>query len=262
MREFAGRLVSRETADPWAVMRVTVLYPDRLNLYADRGNLLVLAERCRRRGIAFETTAVDIGDADGLPDGDLVYIGGGQDSDQRACAVDLARRRDAIAAAATGGAVVLGVCGGYQLLGHEYHTPDGTIAGIGLLDVVTVRGAGSRLVGNVVVEVDSSVSLLGGSRQRLVGFENHQGVSELGPRSRSLGVVLAGSGNNGRDRSEGAVSGSVIGTYLHGPLLAKNVWLADRLIEHSVGAALPALEDRFADLVHRRAVDVALTDTP
>lgn len=238
-----------------SVFRMVVLYPDRMNLYADRGNVVVLARRCERRGIAFELTAVGIGDSFGPAHPDLIYIGGGQDRDQRVCAADLQRHREALATAASAGASVLGICGGYQLLGHEYITPEGKVAGLGLLDAVTVRGSGDRLVGNVVVAVDSVVAP--GSRV-LAGFENHQGRTELGPGCRPLGTVLAGAGNNGDDRCEGAVSGSVIGTYLHGPLLAKNSWFADQLIERAIGRQLPGIDDRFADAVHARAVDAAL----
>jgi len=244
-------------------MRVTALYADRLNLYADRGNLIVLAQRCRRRGIAFELTTVGVGDRTPLEATrpDLVYLGGGQDRDQRACAVDLRRHREAIAGLAAGGAAVLGICGGYQLLGHEYVTPEGTIAGVGLLDVTTVRGAGPRLVGNAVIDV--------GAGRLLAGFENHQGRTTLGAGSRPLGTVLSGHGNDGDGGTEGAVSGTVIGTYLHGPLLAKNAWFADRLIAAAVGAPaddggahgrLGALDDRFAEAVHRRAVALALSE--
>lgn len=231
------------------VLRVTVLYPERLNLYADRGNLLVLEQRCRRRGLAFEVTRIGLGDPWRPAAPHLVYLGGGQDSDQRACAADLRRHRDAIAEVAAAGTTVLGVCGGYQLLGHEYATPDGVIGGIGLLDVVTTRGDGPRMVGNAVVDV--------GGRM-LAGFENHQGATVVGAGSRPLGTVVVGHGNNGSDGTEGAVSGTVIGTYLHGPLLAKNVWFADRLVADAIGAPLAPIDDAFADAAHRRALDVAL----
>lgn len=245
--------VNAATSD--LLVRMTVLYPDRMNLYADRGNVLVLAQRCQRRGIALEVSAVHIGGSLGRAQPDLIYIGGGQDRDQRACGADLRRHRDALATAAATGATVLGVCGGFQLLGHEYVTPDGTIAGLGLLDAVTTRTDGPRLVGNIVVRADDLDTP--GSR-RLVGFENHQGRTELGAGCRPLGTVLVGAGNNGRDCTEGAVAGTVIGTYLHGPLLAKNAWFADLLIERAVRSPLPALVDRFANDVHERAVETAL----
>lgn len=240
------------------VLRVTVLYPERLNLYADRGNLLVLARRCERRDIACEVSTVVLGASDDIADSrpHLVYIGGGQDRDQRACGADLQRHRETLTALATTGVKVLGICGGYQLLGHEYVTPDGTIPGIGLLDVVTVRGDGRRLVGNAAVVLADG--------RMLAGFENHQGRTTLGPAVEPLGIVAAGYGNNGEDRTEGAVAGSVIGTYLHGPLLAKNGWFADRLIAEALGipeTELGHLDDRFADAAHRHALAVALNQT-
>lgn len=238
-----------------AVFQMLVMYPDRMNLYADRGNVLVLAQRCRRRDIAFELTAVRIGESFGRTSPDLIYIGGGQDRDQRACGADLQRHRDALTAAASTGATVLGICGGFQLLGHEYITPDGTIAGLGLLDAVTTHAGGPRLVGNVVIAVNAAVAP---GSQVLVGFENHQGRTELGAGCRPLGTALVGAGNNGHDRSEGAVTGTVIGTYLHGPLLAKNAWFADQLIQRAVGYPLLPVVDRFADVVHSRAVAAAL----
>ncbi|MCB0979538.1 MAG: glutamine amidotransferase [Acidimicrobiaceae bacterium] len=245
-----------------AVMRVTVLYPDRLNLYADRGNVLVLAQRCRRRGIRLEVTALRLGDPVADLAADLIYLGGGQDRDQQRCATDLGQRRDGILAALAGGATVLGVCGGYQLLGHEYTTDGGVVVGLGLLDVVTSRPEGARLVGNVVVDLDRAAGL-GPSdpaaTRPLVGFENHHGRTTLGPAARPLGTVRVGHGNNGTDGTEGAVAGRVIGTYLHGPLLAKNAWLADVLIERAVGGPLPRLADPFEDAVHARAVRAAGT---
>lgn len=239
-------------------MRVFVLYPDRLHLYADRGNITVLVERCRRRDIPIEVVEVRLGETWPAGRPHLVYLGGGQDRDQRVCAHDLRRHRRAIADTAAEGGVVLGVCGGYQLLAHEYRTPDGTIDGIGLLDATTERPDGPRLVGNAVVSVASGRLpwAIDGSR-RLVGFENHQGRTRLGVAAAPLGTVTVGSGNNGEDRTEGAVSGSVIGTYLHGPLFAKNVWFADDLIAHSVGGPLSDLDDRFAGMVHQRAVEMA-----
>lgn len=260
------------------VVRVAVLYPERLNLYADRGNLLVLAQRCRRRAIVFELIAVTLGDKLASEGIDLLYLGGGQDRDQRACAADLQRHRDTIAALVATGTTVLGICGGYQLLGHEYVTPDGTIPGLGLLDAVTRREHGPRLVGNAAISLDGAGGAAGagnghGADRVLAGFENHQGRTTLGERARPLGRVLAGHGNNGLDATEGAVDdcaldgggaaghGRVIGTYLHGPLLAKNAWFADELIAAALGvrpAELGVLDDTFADAVHTRARAVAL----
>lgn len=234
---------------PPPILRVTALYPDRLNLYGDRGNLLVLTRRAERRGATVDLTSVHLGDD--LPDhSDLIYIGGGQDRDQARCALDLQRHRSALVQAAAEGTVVLGICGGYQLLGNSYETSNGTIPGIGLLDVDTVAGEGPRLVGDAVVERPDGT--------RLVGFENHQGRTTLGPGVRPLGVVVAGHGNNGEDGTEGAADGAVIGTYLHGPLLAKNADLADHLLELAWRRPLTPLIDRFERSVHEGAISRAL----
>ena len=242
-------------------LRVCALYPDLMNIYADRGNLLVLERRCRWRGIGFSVTASGLGerlDADGA---DLYYLGGGQDRDQKLCALDLAEvKRDALHAAAARGAVILAVCGGYQLLGHSYQLGEETLPGVGLVDLVTVRSDGPRLIGNVAIEVE----LDPGSRRVLAGFENHGGRTRLGPGSAPLGRVLKGHGNNGEDGHEGVRHGSVIGTYLHGPLLPKNAWFADWLIETALGrrdpvAPLEPLDDRLETEAHadaRRAAGV------
>jgi CobQ-like glutamine amidotransferase family enzyme len=233
------------------VLRVCALYPDLMNIYADRGNLLMLRRRCEWRGIGFELSSAGIGET--LDAGaDLYYMGGGQDRDQQLCADDLfAFKREALAEAAGAGAVVLGVCGGYQLLGHAYQLADEELPGIGLLDVRTVRGDGPRLIGNIAIEVQ----LPGSETRVLAGFENHAGRTHLGARAQPLGRVLRGHGNNGADAHEGAREGTVIGTYMHGPLLPKNSWFADWLIASAIGdgAALTPLHDELELLAHEDA---------
>ena len=234
------------------VLRVCALYPELMNIYADRGNLLLLERRCRWRGLGFELLASDLGEALDPDAADLFYIGGGQDRDQERCAHDLVEhKRDALAGAAARGAVVLGVCGGYQLLGHSYELGQETLPGVGLVDIRTVREDGSRLIGNVAIEVE----LTPGRPQVLAGFENHGGRTYVGPGSQPLGRVLKGYGNNAKDGFEGVRDGSVIGTYLHGPLLPKNVWLADWLIETALGLAGPLapLDDELEAEAHREA---------
>jgi CobQ-like glutamine amidotransferase family enzyme len=240
-------------------LRVCALYPDLLNIYADRGNLLLLERRCAWRGVGFEVTSASLGD--GLdPDAhDLFYIGGGQDRDQRLCAQDMVdTKREALHAAAGRGAVVLAVCGGYQLLGHSYEMGDERIPGVGLVDLHTVRGAGPRLIGNVAIELE--LPGIDGPRV-LAGFENHAGRTHLGAGERPLGRVLRGHGNTGASGYEGVRRANVIGTYLHGPLLPKNAWFADWLIATATGAGEPleALDDRLEDAAHagaRRAAGV------
>jgi hypothetical protein len=233
-------------------LHVCALYPDLMNIYADRGNLLMLRRRCEWRGIGFELTGAGIGDELDPATADLFYMGGGQDRDQELCADDLfAHKRDALIAAAEDGAVVLGVCGGYQLLGHAYQLGDEELQGIGLLDVRTVRSDAPRLIGNVAIEVD----LPDCERQVLAGFENHGGRTHLGSGALPLGRVLKGHGNNGTDAHEGAREGTVIGTYMHGPLLPKNAWFADWLIATAIGDGEPlsALDDELEQQAHEDA---------
>jgi hypothetical protein len=232
-------------------MRVCALYPDLMNIYADRGNLLMLRRRCEWRGIGFELISAGIGEPLDPDRADLYYMGGGQDRDQELCANDLfEHKRDDLSAAAGRGALVLGVCGGYQLLGHAYQLGDEELPGVGLLDIRTVRAEGPRLVGNAAIEVE----LPGASGRVLAGFENHGGRTHLGAGAQPLGRVLSGHGNNGGDGQEGGRAGRVIGTYLHGPLLPKNAWFADWLIATALGGAeLDALDDELEQLAHADA---------
>jgi CobQ-like glutamine amidotransferase family enzyme len=237
-------------------LRVCALYPDLMNIYADRGNLLVLERRCRWRGMGFELLPSGLGSELDPDQADMFYMGGGQDKDQRRCALDLAEsKRAGLEAAAARGAPVLAVCGGYQLLGHSYQLDHETLPGVGLLDVRTVREEGPRLIGNAAIEVE----LEPGRRSVMAGFENHGGRTYLGPATAPLGRVLKGYGNNGQDGYEGARSGSVIGTYLHGPLLPKNVWFADWLIATALRLSPPlaALDDELETAAHGGARQAA-----
>ena len=231
-----------------------------MNIYADRGNLIMLRRRCEWRGIAFELAATGLGERLDPDAADIYYIGGGQDRDQRLCAHDLAEHKhDDLHAAAARGAVVLAVCGGYQLLGTSYQLGEETLPGVGLVDLHTVRAEGPRLVGNVAIEVE----LDAGARRVLAGFENHGGRTFLSEATQPLGRVLTGHGNNGRDGREGVRAGTVIGTYLHGPLLPKNAWFADWLIKTALGVpdALRPLPDELEDAAHaeaRRAAGIAI----
>jgi lipid II isoglutaminyl synthase (glutamine-hydrolysing) len=239
-------------------LRVCALYPDLMNIYADRGNLLLLEQRCRWRGIGFSVVASGLGDALDPDGADLYYIGGGQDRDQRLCALDLAEvKRDALHAVAARGGVILAVCGGYQLLGHSYQLGEEELPGVGLVDLHTIREDGPRLIGNVAIEVE----LDPGERRVLAGFENHGGRTHLGPAAKPLGRVLRGHGNNGKDHLEGVREGTVIGTYLHGPLLPKNAWFADWLIAAALRLPEPLaeLDDTLEAAAHadaRRAAGV------
>jgi CobQ-like glutamine amidotransferase family enzyme len=228
-----------------------------MNIYADRGNILFLQRRCEWRGIGFSYTAAGAGDGVDPSAHDLFYIGGGQDRDQRMVAADMvATKREALAAAVEDDAVLLAVCGGYQLLGESYELGEGeTLPGLGLADLRTVREPGPRLIGNVAIEAD-----LGAGGARLIaGFENHGGRTHLGPGESPLGRVVRGFGNNGADRLEGVHRRNMIGTYLHGPLLPKNAWLADRLIALALGRRygsppdLEPLDDAMERAAHESA---------
>ncbi|MDX6730967.1 MAG: hypothetical protein QOC54_915 [Baekduia sp.] len=236
-------------------LRVCALYPDLMNIYADRGNMLMLERRCAWRGIGFELTAAGLGDPVDPDAHDLFYLGGGQDRDQQLCAQDLVdTKRDALHAAAGRGAVVMGICGGIQLLGDHYELGTERVPGIGLADLHTVRAIdGSRLIGNVAIEVE--LPGLDGPRV-LAGFENHGGRTYLAAGEAPLGRVLKGHGNDGRSGFEGVLRGTVIGTYLHGPLLPKNAWFADWLMATALGVepgSLSPLDDRLEDAAHQSA---------
>jgi CobQ-like glutamine amidotransferase family enzyme len=230
------------------------LYPDYLNIYADRGNLAVLNGRAQRRH--FHVDVREIGLRDALPaDADLVYIGGGQDREQALIAPDLAARGPALSEAVAGGAVVLAVCGGYQLLGRYYRDRTGSEQpGAAVFPLHTVAGD-RRLIGDVLIECE----LEPGKRRTVVGFENHAGRTILEERALPLGRVVAGFGNDGLSGFEGCRLGNAIGTYLHGPLLPRNAWLADWLLERAVQhrtGELPVFEP-LPDRIEERAHEVA-----
>jgi lipid II isoglutaminyl synthase (glutamine-hydrolysing) len=237
-------------------LRLLALYPDQMNIYADRGNILFLRRRCEWRGIGFAVVGAGPGEGFDPAQHDLIYIGGGQDRDQELVAGDMLRtKRQDLSAAIGEGAVVLAVCGGYQLLGHGYQLGERRIEGLGLVDLETVREAGPRLIGNVTIEAD----LGDGEPLEVSGFENHGGRTHLGPGATPLGRVISGHGNNGSDGFEGVRDGNMIGTYLHGPLLPKNARLADRLIARALarreGAEpdLEPLDDALEDAAHESA---------
>ncbi|HET7120332.1 MAG TPA: glutamine amidotransferase [Solirubrobacterales bacterium] len=240
-------------------LRVLSLYPEQMNIYADRGNIIFLRRRCEWRGVGFSHAGVGPGERFDPADHDLLYIGGGQDRDQRMVAADMvASKREAIAAAVDDGAALLAVCGGYQLLGHSYQLGEEKLPGLGIADLETVREPGERLIGNVAIEVD-----LGAGPRVLAGFENHGGRTYLGPGAEALGRVVSGHGNNDRDGLEGVKRDRLIGTYLHGPLLPKNAWLADHLIagalerRYGTKPELEPLDDELEAAAHESARQAA-----
>jgi lipid II isoglutaminyl synthase (glutamine-hydrolysing) len=211
-------------------IRVGHLYPDRLNIYADRGNIAVLAARASARGHELEVAPVGIGDRVVPGEADLYYVGGGQDREQALVAPDLADKGQALAEAVEGGAAFLAVCGGYQLLGRFYRDRSGAeLPGIGLLPLHTVAGE-RRMIGDVLLDCPWA-------GRTLAGFENHAGRTLLDEGAEALGRVLFGFGNDGSSGYEGCRQGRVYGTYLHGPLLPRNPWLADRLLADALAHA-------------------------
>ena len=257
-------------------LRLAHLYPEQMNIYGDRGNILTLTQRCAWRGVAVDLLPVGVGDTVDWGAVDIAFFGGGQDSGQALIASDFVERQGpALRAAVEDGLVLLSICGGYQLLGHTYVTHAGEqLPGVDVFDARTVGGA-VRLIGNIVVETDlttddrrstigndaSSVVSRRSSVVKLVGFENHSGRTYLGPGAQPLGRVLAGHGNNGEDGSEGAVYRNAFGCYMHGSLLPKNPFFADHLIglalrrRYGPGAELAPLDDRLELAAQRTMVE-------
>ena len=226
------------------------LYPREMNIYGDTGNVIVLRKRLEWRHREVRVVPVAVGDL--LPhDTDILLGGGGQDAAQGEIGVDFASRGAELRAMADDGVVMLTICGTYQMLGHEFVTHEGRrIEGVGVLDVVT-QGQAERLIGNNYVDTEDA--------GRLVGYENHSGMTTLGPGARPLGSTQTGRGNNGRDGTEGAVRDNVIGTYLHGPVLAKSPRFADELIRRALrrrgeSDELEPIDDALPDLAARVAV--------
>jgi lipid II isoglutaminyl synthase (glutamine-hydrolysing) len=226
------------------------LYPREMNIYGDTGNVVVLKRRLEWRGRPVRVVPVSVGDP--LPaDADILLGGGGQDAAQGEIGADFAGRGAELRAMADDGVVMLTICGTYQMLGHEFITQGGAvIKGVGVLDVIT-RGQHERLIGNNYVDTDDA--------GRLVGYENHSGMTELGPGVRPLGRTEPGRGNNGADRTEGAVRDNVIGTYLHGPVLAKSARFADDLLRRALrrrgeNDELEPLDDTLAERAAKVAV--------
>ncbi len=232
-------------------MKIVVghLYPDYLNIYADRGNIAVLARRAAWRGHELEVRPVSVNEAVRPGEHDLLYIGGGQDREQALVAQDLAAKAQGVIEAVTEGAALLAVCGGYQLLGRSYRDVHGEdLPGIGLLPLDTVAGE-TRMIGDVLLECE----LEPGASRTLAGFENHAGRTRLDRGAQPLGRVVAGFGNDGESGWEGCRVGRAVGTYLHGPLLPRNPWFADWLLAQALAHRLgepPELEPLPDELEH------------
>ncbi|HEY9715828.1 MAG TPA: cobalamin biosynthesis protein CobQ [Trichormus sp.] len=234
-----------------ADLRIAHLYAHFLNIYGDRGNILTLLQRARWRGINATTQAVGLDEPIDPEYFDFFFIGGGQDKQQQTIAEDLVKRAHAIKKAIDGGAVILAVCGGYQLLGHYYRPHEGEeLKGISLVDAYTVAG-NRRMIGNVVVRRDDGTTL--------VGFENHSGKTFLGQGVSPIGKAVVGNGNNGEDGFEGLAHGNVYGTYLHGSILPKNPQFADELLQKALARRhgdfkLTPIDDTLENAAHKRAL--------
>lgn len=230
-------------SDRASTLRVGLVYPELLGTYGDRGNAVVLVQRARWRGIPAELVEVRA-DAPIPASLDVYLLGGGEDDPQHLAAANLRASGAAIEQAVGGGAVILAVCAGFQLVGHRYVLADGTVLdGLGLLDLET-RASPDRLIGEVVVDPEPPLP-------RLTGFENHSGRTTLGPGLRPLGRVVAGGGNGDGGGGDGARQGGIVGTYLHGPVLARNPAFADHLLALALGEDAGALAPLSAELEER-----------
>ncbi len=237
-------------------IRLGHLYPDYLNIYADRGNLAVLERRAALRGHELVVRSIDVDEPLDPTAYDLLYVGGGQDREQALVAPDLAAKAEPVAAAHARGVAMLAVCGGYQLLGRGYRGRDGSfMPGAGLFPHETVAGE-VRMIGDVLIECE----LEPGVKRQVAGFENHAGRTLLDPGAEPLGRVVHGFGNDGQSGFEGCRLGNAIGTYLHGPLLPRNPWLADWLLGRALahaGAGEPPPLSPLPDELEREAFRVS-----
>jgi len=248
-----------------STIRIALLYPELLGTYGDRGNARVLLQRMAWRGIAAELVEAPWGEP-APASCDVYVLGGGEDSPQASAAAALIAE-GTLNRAVDDGAAVLGICAGFQILGHSFFGPDGAARpGLGLLDCTTARRASPRIVGEILVEPNPAVGL-----PALSGYENHAGLTDLGPGATALGKVDVGVGNG--DGTEGALGGHVVGTYLHGPVLARNPALADLILSWFVGELEPLDDSGVTDLraerrqfvaaeVARRSTRKRLGDTP
>lgn len=229
------------------MLRIAHLYPKLLNIYGDGGNVLTLKKRCEWRGIEVIVDEINVGDT--IDEHDIYFIGGGQDLQQIEVSKELQKHKDFLTSERDRGAVFLGICGGYQLMGHYYQPHEGEkLMGISLMDAYTVAG-NKRFIGNVTAKTEYVTP------NTLVGFENHSGLTYLQGDTKPLGMMISGNGNNGQDKTEGARFKNVFGTYMHGSFLPKNVHFADYMIELALGVKLEPLDDEVEMLTHRSLIE-------
>jgi CobQ-like glutamine amidotransferase family enzyme len=239
--------------DQGSTVTVALLFPDLLGTYGDSGNATILAQRLRWRGIPCDVVTVRSGDA--VPDScELYVIGGGEDLPQAIAAKQLGTSGGPLHRAVDTGAAVLAVCAGLQIIGRSFVGPDGSRAdGLGLLDCETVRGTGTRSVGEIVVDPSPDLGL-----PILTGYENHASTTLLGPSARPVGPVLHGVGNGGGTGVDGCTSGRIFGTYLHGPALARNPALADLILGWAVGDLEPLDDSECEELRSERLMSAGV----
>lgn len=231
-------------------LRIGHLYPKLLNIYGDNGNIITLKKRAEWRGIEVNIDDIDTGDSS-ITEHDIYFIGGGQDLQQIEVSKELQIHKEFLTAERDRGAVFLGICGGYQLLGHYYQPHEGNkLMGISLMDAYTVAGH-NRFIGNVTVKTEYNFT------PTLVGFENHSGLTYLQGETQPIGTVVVGNGNNGQDKTEGGRYKNVFGTYMHGSFLPKNPKFADYLLELALGEKLPPLDDTIEDNAHGALINKA-----
>lgn len=227
-------------------LKLAHLYPKLLNIYGDIGNIITLKKRCEWRGIELEVNEINIGDTIGGHD--IYFIGGGQDREQIEVSKELQKHKSFLQSERDRMAVFLGICGGYQLMGHYYQPHKGDkLLGISLLDAYTVAG-NKRFIGNVTIKTGLV------EPDTLVGFENHSGLTYLEGETEPIGKVIIGNGNNGQDNTEGARYKNIFGTYMHGSFLPKNPQFADYLLELALGSKPEPLEDTIENLAHASLV--------
>ena len=247
-------------------LRIAHLYPEIMNIYGDQGNITALCQRCAWRGIKATITQISLNQDFDPQKYDLIFGGGGQDRQQLLVANDLQKKKKAIKEAVGQGKVFLLICGTYQLFGRYFKTDENKkIPGIGVFDMITIASC-QRKIGNVLVKLSDDVST--GNYQfpvpNLIGFENHSGNSfiDIDSETKHLAKVIKGFGNNGIDKTEGAVYKNVFGTYLHGPLLPKNPHFADYLIKTALETSykkpveLKSLDDSLEWQAHQEAADL------
>lgn len=244
-------------------LKICHLYPELMNIYGDRGNVIALSYRAKLHGIKVDIKNISLGEKINPKEFDFIFIGGGEDKQQQLVASDFQKiKGSALKEAADSGKVILGICGGYQLFGKYYKPAKGPeLPGINLMDIYTVAGE-KRMIGNVVIKsiIESDLNL-----PEIIGFENHSGKTYLGNNIKPLGKVEIGFGNNGEDKTEGAIWKNVFGTYLHGSLLPKNPHLTDFLLQQAIKnkykdfqlKELPTKENELEILAHKRAIERA-----